>query len=127
MHVAVLRRLDPWLPPLVLMAVIFAFSAQPHLNSGLGLADTILRKGVHFGEYGLLAFLWWRVFAERLDRRRAALAAFAVAALYAATDELHQGYVSGRHASPVDWAIDSAGAALVALRLASGTRRKARS
>ena len=41
-------RLDLWLPPLVLMGVIFAFSAQPSLNSGLGLVDHIGRKLVHF-------------------------------------------------------------------------------
>jgi VanZ family protein len=122
MQVALLRRVDPWLPPLMLMAVIFALSAQPHLNSGLGLADTILRKAVHFGEFAMLAFLWWRVFVGRLTPGQAALAAFLVTAAYAATDELHQGYVSGRHASPVDWAIDSAGAGLAALRLRKGLR-----
>jgi hypothetical protein len=126
MHVALLRRLDPWLPPLVLMAVIFALSAQPNLNSGLGLADTILRKLVHFGEFALLAFLWWRVFVGRLSRGRAAVAAFVVASLYALSDELHQHFVSGRHGSPVDWAIDSAGAGLSALRLGSGRRVRAR-
>jgi VanZ family protein len=125
MHVALLRRLDPWFPPLVLMAVIFALSAQPHLSSGLGVADTILRKLVHFGEFALLAFLWWRVFVERLTSGRAALAAFLVTALYAAGDELHQGFVGGRHASPVDWAIDSAGAGLAALRLRTGFRAPA--
>ena len=41
-------RLDLWLPPLVLMGVIFAFSAQPSLNSGLGLIDHIGRKVIHF-------------------------------------------------------------------------------
>jgi VanZ family protein len=122
MQVALLRRLDPWLPPLLLMAVIFALSAQPDLNSGLGMADTILRKFVHFGEFALLAFLWWRVFVERLTPGDAALAAFLVTAAYAATDELHQGYVPGRHASPVDWAIDSAGAGVAALHLRTGLR-----
>jgi hypothetical protein len=49
-----------FVPPLVLMAVIFALSAQPDLNSGLGSWDTILRKCAHMLEYGLLWFLWWR-------------------------------------------------------------------
>ena len=40
---------------------------------------------------------------------------------YAITDEFHQTFVEGRHGTPVDWAIDSAGAALVAVRL-WGTR-----
>jgi VanZ family protein len=111
------RRLDPWLPPLLLMGVIFLLSAQPSLDSGLGAIDLIGRKLVHFAEYALLCFLWWRAFATMTNPRRAALAAFLVASGYAATDELHQAFVEGRTGTPVDWAIDSAGAALVALRL----------
>jgi VanZ family protein len=34
---------------------------------------------------------------------------------YAVTDELHQHYVSGRHATPVDVAIDAAGASIAAV------------
>jgi hypothetical protein len=44
-----IRRLDPWLPPLLLMGVIFFFSAQPSLDSGLGVIDLVARKIVHFG------------------------------------------------------------------------------
>jgi VanZ family protein len=111
------RRLDLWVPPLVLMGVIFVLSDQPSLDTGLGLLDTIGRKLVHFGEYALLCFLWWRVFSHGLPARRAILLALLVASAYAATDEYHQAFVEGRHGSPLDWAIDSAGAALVAHRL----------
>jgi VanZ family protein len=106
------RRLDLWVPPLILMGVIFIFSDQPSLDSGLGLIDTIGRKLVHFAEYALLCFLWWRPLSHALPPRRAALVAFLLASAYAATDEFHQSFVDGRHASPLDWAIDSAGAAL---------------
>jgi VanZ family protein len=106
-----------WLPPLALMAVIFAFSAQPSLDSGLGWIDLVGRKLIHFGEYALLAFLWWRPLATVVGARRAALLAFLIASGYAATDELHQSFVEGRHASVIDWVIDSAGAGIVALRL----------
>jgi len=41
-------------PPLALMALIFFFSAQENLNSGLGVWDTIGRKIIHMAEYGLL-------------------------------------------------------------------------
>jgi VanZ family protein len=109
--VTLLRRFDPWLPPLALMAVIFFFSAQPDLDSGLGLIDTIGRKLIHFAEYALLALLWWRALRTKLDDRRAAFAAFLVTALYAASDEFHQSFVEGRAGSPVDWLIDCAGAA----------------
>ncbi|MFN2615688.1 MAG: VanZ family protein [Thermoleophilaceae bacterium] len=112
-----------WLPPLALMAVIFVLSAQPDLNSGLGLADLVGRKLVHCLEYALLAFLWWRPLRTRIPARRAALAALALASVYAATDEWHQSYVEGRHGTPIDWALDSAGAALAAWRLSSSSRR----
>jgi len=121
------RRLDLWLPPLLLMAVIFVFSDQPNLNSGLGTFDLVGRKLIHFGEYALLCFLWWRPLAIHFGPRRAALLAFLISSGYAASDEYHQTFVEGRSGSPVDWAIDSAGAALAALRLRAGARRRAAS
>jgi VanZ family protein len=123
MPVRLIRRLDPWLPPLLLMAVIFALSAQPSLDSGLGTVDQIGRKLVHFAEYALLAFLWWRALRTRMTAGQAALAAFLITSAFAATDEFHQSFVEGRHGSVLVWAIDSAGAALAAVRL-SGLRRK---
>jgi VanZ family protein len=113
----VLRKLDPWAPPLVLMAVIFLLSAQPNLNSGLGWIDHVGRKIVHASEYALLFFLWWRVLRERLGYVAALAPAWAIAAAYAATDELHQSFVKGRHATWVDVSIDSMGAAVAALLL----------
>jgi VanZ family protein len=122
---SLLRRVDLWLPPVVLMGLIFAFSAQPSLDSGLGWIDTVARKLVHFGEYALLCLLWWRLLRTGLPSRRAALAAFLISSLYAATDELHQSFVDGRHGTPVDWAIDTAGAALAAIAVARRRRRAA--
>jgi VanZ family protein len=122
MRMAPLRRLDLWLPPVLLMGLIFFFSAQPSLDSGLGWVDTLGRKLVHFGEYALLCFLLWRPLRAGTSSRRAAFLAFAIATLYAATDELHQSFVEGRHGTPVDWAIDTAGAAVAAYVL--GARRR---
>ena len=119
MEMTLAHRSALWLPPLALMALIFALSAQPDLNSGLGVADLVGRKLVHFLEYALLAFLWWRPARTRLSSRGAALTALALASLYAASDEWHQSFVEGRHATPLDWAIDSAGAAVAAWRLGS--------
>jgi len=127
MAVTLLRRLDPWAPPLLLMAAIFVLSAQPSLDSGLGVADQIGRKLVHFAEYALLTFLCWRALRTRASTRQAALAAFLVAAAYAVTDEYHQSFVEGRHGTVLDWAIDAAGAAAAALHLARvRARRRAR-
>ena len=54
-----------FVPPLVLMGLIFFFSAQPDLNSGLGVWDTIGRKIIHAATYGTLWFLWWRATGYR--------------------------------------------------------------
>jgi VanZ family protein len=116
-------RLDLWLPPLLLMGVIFFFSDQPSLDSGLGLIDHVGRKLIHFAEYALLCFLWWRALVTLMSPARAALLAFALASGYAAIDEYHQTFVEGRYGSPLDWAIDSAGAAVAALRLRTARRR----
>jgi VanZ family protein len=92
-----------WLPVVVWAAVIFAFSSVPALNSGLGTWDTVLRKGAHMTEYAILAVL--------LVRATGSYAwAFGLTVAYAASDEVHQLFVRGRHGSPVDVAIDAVGA-----------------
>jgi VanZ family protein len=105
-------------PPLLLMAAIFALSAQPDLNTGLGTWDTILRKLAHMAEFGLLWLLWWRALGYRSPWPAAAIAIG-----YAITDELHQTTVEGRVGSPVDVLIDTAGVAL-AIALATARRRR---
>ena len=94
-----------WLPVVLWAAVIFALSSIPSLGTGLGTWDTILRKLAHTAEYALLGALLLRA-VRRWD------AAFALGVLYAASDELHQTFVRGRHGSPVDVAIDAAGIAI---------------
>jgi VanZ family protein len=113
----VLRKMDPWAPPLALMALIFLLSAQPNLNSGLGWIDHVGRKLVHASEYALLCFLWWRALRTVMDRVQALVPALGIAVAYAATDEIHQRFVSGRHSTWVDVLIDSMGASLLALIL----------
>jgi VanZ family protein len=94
-----------WMPVLVWAGVIFAFSSIPSLNSGLGTWDYVLRKGAHMTEYAILAVL-----VVRATGSYAWALAFAVA--YAATDEVHQLFVQGRHGSPIDVGIDAVGALL---------------
>lgn len=67
------RRPYFWLPPLLLMGVIFVVSPQPRLNPGLGVIDLIRRKILHFADYALPCLLLWRAFATVTDPRRAAL------------------------------------------------------
>lgn len=109
-----------FLPPLALMALIFALSAQPDLSSGLGTIDLIGRKLVHMAEYGLLWWLWLRALGGERP-----LAAAVLAIAYAASDEYHQTFVDGRHGAPLDVAIDAAGVA-VAWALSVRARRRAR-
>jgi hypothetical protein len=106
------RPLARFGPPVALMALIFALSAQPNLNSGLGWIDFVGRKLVHMTEYGLLWLLWLRALGWR---GRAPWIAAAIAIGYAATDELHQTLVHGRHGVPTDVLIDSTGVLLAAL------------
>jgi VanZ family protein len=117
-----LTVLTLWAPPIALMAVIFALSAQPDLSSGLGTLDTILRKLAHMAEYGLLLFLWWRPLRGLVTERAAVAAAAAICVAYAASDEFHQSFVEGRHGTPVDVLIDSVGMAAVAWLLLRRSR-----
>ena len=93
------------------MALIFFFSHQPDLSSGLGVWDTIGRKIFHAGEYAQLCFLWWRALASVTTRTGALAAAAALSLAYAVTDEIHQTFIEGRHGTPVDVVIDSVGIA----------------
>jgi len=96
------RALTHWLPVVLWAALIFTLSSIPHLGTDLGTWDLILRKCAHVTEYAVLAFL----LARAIGREAPALA---LGVLYAASDEFHQSFVRGRHASPVDVAIDTVG------------------
>ena len=96
------RSLTHWLPVVLWAAVIFALSSIPSLSSGLGTWDLVLRKGAHVTEYAILALLLVRALLRELP-------AFSLGVLYAVSDEVHQSFVRGRHAAPLDVAIDSVG------------------
>jgi VanZ family protein len=94
-----------WLPVVAWAALIFALSSIPSLSTGLGTWDTVLRKGAHVTEYAVLGALLLRALGRDAP-------AFLAGVAYAATDELHQHFVAGRHASPIDIGIDAIGVAL---------------
>ena len=108
-------------PPLAVMALIFALSATPDLNSGLGPIDLYLRKAAHITIYAAL----WLTLARATDWRRP-LVATAIALLDAVGDEIHQTHVAGRHGTPVDVAIDAVGMGLAALAWTLTRRRRGR-
>jgi len=99
------RTLSVWLPVVAWAAVIFTLSSIPSLSIGLGFWDTLLRKGAHLTEYAILGALLVRAFGR-------AAPALAAGILYAATDELHQHFVRGRHAALLDLLLDAIGVAL---------------
>jgi VanZ family protein len=99
------RAVSLWLPVIVWAAVIFTFSSIPNLGTGLGVWDTILRKGAHMSEYAILGLLLLRALGRELP-------ALAVGIGFAISDEVHQHFVRSRHASPVDVLIDMAGLAI---------------
>jgi VanZ family protein len=105
------------------MALIFTISSFSLRRTPLPkLSD----KPIHFVEYAVLAALV--TFALRRTReswtaRRVALVAALFAAVYGATDEIHQLYVPHRSASVYDWVADALGAAAMAALLAYGWRK----
>ncbi len=101
-----------WLPALAMMALIFGASSAPSKDiPSFGLWDVLVRKGGHALGYALLGAAYLRgLTAERRLRWPLAALALAAAVLYAATDEFHQSFVSGRHPSIVDVLIDAGGA-----------------
>lgn len=141
-----------WGLALLWMAVIFAFSSQA--NSGayteayLQDANVPIRKLAHMFEFAVLAVLYQTALAGSLMPQREAeqvkgaeqkpknnlknyLLAFALAVIYALSDEWHQAFVPGRSASLFDSGVDAIGA-LIGLStvywlrqfLSSGVREK---
>ena len=122
------RALSAWVPVIVWASLIFILSAQPDLrfvpDAGL---DFIVRKVGHMGVFGILALLLWRALTLTTAWRRPWAWALVLTVVYAASDELHQGFVAGRYLSGVDVAIDALGAlvaiAAVGLYRSHGVKR----
>jgi len=100
-----------WVPALVVMGIIFWFSAQPgDEQSVFSWADKIVKKAGHMIGYALLAFWYWYALGLQNNRR---WLVWLLAMLYAITDEYHQSFVPFR--SPSVWDVlvfDNIGALL---------------
>jgi VanZ family protein len=117
-------QISKWLPALVVMLIIFLFSAQPSSDLPIfGWADVIVKKGGHFIGYAILAFLYWRAFDFRETR---VWPAWLLAVIYAITDEFHQSFVPGRYSSVWDVVIFDNLGALISLWLANRYRKQKR-
>lgn len=124
-------RLAPWAPALLWATAIFYFSAQSHPPQPPGGADIpFIDKLEHLTEYGIFGALLFLALRRtqlagggRPPERDAGLAVL-IAALYGATDEVHQAFVPFRQADAADLAVDALAALLVVLALLLWTRRK---
>ena len=124
-----------WLPVILWITVIFAASSDlfsaPHTGSVLEEVITtvlgyrlspaafeklhfIVRKCAHLTEYGILGALLFRAIRGHRTRWhwRWAGAAVGIAGCVASVDEWRQTFVPSRTGSPIDVAIDIAGAAV---------------
>jgi VanZ family protein len=115
----VARFASTWLPALVWMAIIFAFSSR-HGGGTLGTAEVVLRKLGHAAGYLVLTLLLLRAL-RRSGVAGALPLALAGALAYAVSDEWHQSFVPGRSGAARDVAIDGIGVGLAAL-VATRTR-----
>lgn len=104
-----------WAPALLVMLVIFLFSARPSSDVIFSLFNRVVYKGGHVLGYGLLAACYWRAFDFKADQR---WLAWLLAVLYAVTDEYHQSFVPGRHPSAFDVLVYDNLGALITLWLA---------
>lgn len=99
-----------------MMALIFRVSSLPAAQiPNFGLWDLLVKKSGHVLGYILLGATNLHAIAN--GRRVSVwhvLLAVAGACLYAVTDEYHQSFVNGRHATAVDVMIDTSGATISA-------------
>lgn len=107
------QRYGNWLALVGWIGVIFWFSSQPDLKSGLETwQDVVLRKIAHASEYFVLSYFFSRCLAvQGAWRSRHYLAVVIFALAVASVDELYQTTVRGRNGSPMDMFIDVVGAA----------------
>jgi VanZ family protein len=118
------RSFWKWIPALLMMGVIFWFSAHASADlPNFDWVDAIVKKAGHVIGYALLAFSYW--YALGMDKNRRWLA-WLLAILYALTDEYHQSYVSGRHPSIWDVMIFDDLGALLSLWLATRNSKQKR-
>jgi VanZ family protein len=110
----VLSILPRWFPALFMMLVILAFSSQPgHELPHLPGWDYFVKKTSHVLGYALLAMSYLYLLRYR---KNVYWLAWLMTLAYAASDEFHQSFVPGRHASLLDvFVFDHIGAVMALL------------
>jgi VanZ family protein len=110
------------LAPLAWMGLIFYLSSRSAVGPDL---PEWTRPVAHFFLYATLAALWVFAIAPVIGLRRAMVAAAAISLLYAISDEIHQGYVPGRDADPLDVLVDCGGIAFALWIVSRASARRA--
>ena len=105
-----------WLPVFAYCGLIFYLSSQSFTQETLPSVFKIVGdKVLHMLEYGVLGILCYRGFryaSGSWTAKHAVYLAIAMAALYGASDELHQSFVPLREADHWDLLADCIGAAI---------------
>lgn len=112
-----------FLPAMLWAGLIFALSHRQKLPD-VPVSFPGLDKFLHAGVYGVLGVLL--MFAMRWPTGRRRLLVIALCTLYGITDELHQVFVPGRSADPLDLLADAVGAALAVATVSFWHERKRR-
>lgn len=105
-----------WLPPLMVMALIFYLSSRSSLPQAQGeWLDALIKKLSHIAVYTVLFLLLVRAWRwtlatcwARYSMGEALWAALLTTAAYGITDEVHQSFVPRRHSNWMDVVIDVA-------------------
>ncbi len=105
------QQIIRWIPAILIMAGIFILSSIPSREMpSFGFWDTLVKKSGHFIGYGLLALSYW--YAMKWNGKKVWLVLL-ITILYAISDEFHQTFIPGRHASLLDiFLFDTAGAVI---------------
>ncbi|MFK7739989.1 MAG: VanZ family protein [Planctomycetota bacterium] len=126
------------LVPIAGMATLWWSSSCQLGTAPVAAAEALLHNGAHVVAYAALGSAFWLAWSASSRRQhdgslgegggwlRRSWAAFFLAALYGAIDELHQSYVPGRVCSIVDLGSDAFGAAFAVLVLRGVSGRRAR-
>lgn len=109
--------------PVLLMAIIWFFSAMDGVNSDaqsvplasfLGLPNGVIRKIAHFVMFATLGALWYNYVRNSQIRKFTPgftmMLSLLLTVIYACVDEMHQLFVPGRSGEIRDILIDSAAA-----------------
>ncbi len=111
------RTFSPSFTRALLAGILHFFHLQVSWRT-FNFLHALLRKSAHLAEYAIFALMLYSFPHE--DARgfwqpRRALICVAMAAAYSLTDEFHQMFVPGRHASLLDCELDTLGAVLAML------------